>query len=45
LLDAMARDAAVMREGRPFVMASMKAGEGVDAILAFLRDKGELARE
>jgi urease accessory protein len=42
-LDVMARDAAAMRKTRPFVMANMKTGEGLDAILAFLRDKGGLA--
>jgi urease accessory protein len=42
-LDVMARDAATMRKTRPFVMANMKTGEGLDAILAFLRDKGGLA--
>jgi urease accessory protein len=42
-LDVMARDAAAMRKTRPFVMANMKTGEGLDAILAFLRDRGGLA--
>ena len=42
-LDVMARDAAAMRKTRPFVMANMKTGEGLDAVLAFLRDKGGLA--
>jgi len=42
-LEVMARDAAAMRKGRPFVMANMKTGEGVDAILDFLSDKGGLA--
>jgi urease accessory protein len=44
-LDVMARDAAAMRKGRPFVMANIKTGEGLDAILAFLRDKGGLSAE
>src|SRR5271170_418097 len=39
-LDVMDRDAAAMRKSRPFVMSNMKTGEGLDAILAFLRDKG-----
>jgi urease accessory protein len=42
-LDVMARDAATMRKGRPFVMANMKTGEGLEAVVAFLRDKGGLA--
>ncbi len=29
-LEVMARDAALMRKTRPFVMANMKTGEGVD---------------
>jgi urease accessory protein len=41
-LEVMARDAAAMRKGRPFVMSNMKTGEGCDAIVAFLRDKGGL---
>ncbi len=41
-LDVMARDARTMRKARPFVMANMKTGEGLDAIVAFLRDKGGL---
>jgi Ni2+-binding GTPase involved in maturation of urease and hydrogenase len=31
-----------MRKTRPFVMANMKTGEGVDAVIAFIRDKGGL---
>jgi urease accessory protein len=42
-LEVMARDAALMRKTRPFVMANMKTGEGLDAVVAFLRDKGGLA--
>jgi urease accessory protein len=41
-LDVMARDAALMRKTRPFVMANMKTGEGVEAVIAFLREKGGL---
>ena len=41
-LDVMARDAAAQRKARPFVMANMKTGEGVDEIIAFLREKGGL---
>jgi urease accessory protein len=43
-LEVMARDAALMRKGRPFVMANMKTGEGVETVIAFLRDKGGLGR-
>ena len=42
-LEVMARDAKTMRKARPFVMTNMKTGEGLDAVLAFLRDKGGLA--
>ena len=41
-LEVMARDAALMRKTRPFVMANMKTGQGVDAVIAFIRDKGGL---
>jgi urease accessory protein len=42
-LDVMARDAAAQRRTKPFVLANMKTGEGVDQVIAFLRDKGGLA--
>ena len=42
-LDVMARDAKTQRKGRPFVMANMKTGQGVDEVIAFLREKGGLA--
>jgi urease accessory protein len=41
-LEVMARDAALMRKTRPFVMANMKTGEGVEAVIAFIRAKGGL---
>ena len=41
-LDVMARDAKLMRRERPFVFANMKTGEGVDAIIAFLAERGGL---
>ena len=41
-LEVMGRDALMMRKGRPFVLANMKTGEGVEAIIAFLRLKGGL---
>ena len=43
-LDVMARDARLMRKARPFVMANMKTGEGVEAIIAFIKAKGGLER-
>src|SRR5580693_813293 len=42
-LEVMARDAGAARKGRPFVMANMKTGEGVEKVIAFLREKGGLA--
>ncbi len=42
-LEVMARDAAAMRKSRPFVMANMKTGEGLEAVASFLSDKGGLA--
>jgi len=41
-LDVMARDAKTMRKERPFVFANMKTGEGVEATIAFIREKGGL---
>jgi urease accessory protein len=41
-LEVMARDAAAQRKTKPFVMANMKTGEGLDQVIAFLRDKGGL---
>ena len=41
-LDVMARDAKAQRKARPFVMTNMKTGEGVDAVIAFLRERGGL---
>ncbi|RBP15631.1 urease accessory protein [Roseiarcus fermentans] len=41
-LEVMARDAKTQRKARPFVMTNMKTGEGVDAVIAFLRQKGGL---
>jgi urease accessory protein len=42
-LDVMARDARRMRGERPFVMTSMRAGEGVEAVAAFIEKAGGLA--
>src|SRR5437588_3044046 len=38
-LEVMAADAARMRKSRPFVMSNMKTGEGVEAVIAFIRSK------
>ncbi len=44
-LEIMARDAALMRKTRPFVMTNMKTGEGVAAVIAFIREKGGLGAD
>ena len=44
-LDVMARDARLMRKERPFVFTNMKTGEGVEAVIAFIRDKGGLGAD
>jgi len=44
-LAVMERDASRMRGGRPFVMANMRAGDGVDAVVAFIEERGGLARK
>jgi urease accessory protein len=41
-LEVMTTDALMMRKGRPFVLANMKTGEGIEAIMAFLSLKGGL---
>ena len=41
-LEVMARDAERMRKTRPFVMANMKTGQGVDEVIAFIEKKGGL---
>jgi urease accessory protein len=41
-LEVMTNDALMMRRGRPFVLANMKTGDGLDAIIAFLRLRGGL---
>ena len=41
-LEVMKTDALRMRKGRPFVLANMKTGMGIEAIIEFLRMKGGL---
>jgi urease accessory protein len=41
-LEVMERDARKMRGARPFVMTNMRSGDGVDAIAAFIEQKGGL---
>ncbi len=41
-LEVMARDAQIQRRDRPFVMANMKTGEGVEAIERFVLERGGL---
>jgi urease accessory protein len=43
-LEVMRTDALMMRKGRPFVLANMKTGDGLGAIIAFLRLRGGLVR-
>jgi urease accessory protein len=42
-LEVMERDARGMRGARPFVFSNLRAGEGVDRIVQFIRDAGGLA--
>jgi len=43
-LDVMERDASRMREGRPFVFSSLKAGFGTEGIIKLIRDLAGLER-
>jgi urease accessory protein len=43
-LEVMKTDALMMRKGRPFVLANMKTGDGLGAIIAFLRLRGGLGQ-
>src|SRR5476651_37084 len=38
-LEVMKTDSIMMRKGRPFVMANMKTGDGLGAIIAFLEEE------
>ena len=39
-LDVMARDSRRMRGDRPFVFTNLKAGQGVDAVVRFIEERG-----
>jgi urease accessory protein len=41
-LDVMARDARAQRGDRPFVFTNLRTGEGVDEVVAFIREQGLL---
>jgi urease accessory protein len=43
-LDVMERDAARMRGPRPFVFTNVRAGDGVDTVVAFIEERGGLVR-
>ena len=41
-LELMASDAKVQRGERPFVFSNLKTGEGLQTIIAFIRERGML---
>jgi urease accessory protein len=41
-LDIMAQDAKRQRGERPFVFTNLRSGEGVDAVMRFIREQGLL---
>jgi urease accessory protein len=43
-LEVMERDTKRMRGERPFVMTNLRSGEGLDAVVAFIRRNGMLPR-
>ncbi|WP_338760710.1 urease accessory protein UreG [Massilia sp. METH4] len=43
-LDIMAADAKRMRGERPFVFTNLRSGEGVDKVIAFIREQGLLGQ-
>jgi urease accessory protein len=38
-VDVMVRDAKALRDGRPVIRTNLRAGEGAEAVVAFLRDR------
>jgi urease accessory protein len=44
-LTLMERDASRMRGARPFVFANVRAGDGVDAVVEFIEERGGLAHK
>ena len=44
-LAVMERDASRMRGAKPFVFANVRAGDGVDAVVEFIEERGGLARK
>jgi urease accessory protein len=44
-LAVMERDASRMRGARPFVFTNVRAGDGIDAVSAFIEERGGLARK
>ena len=44
-LDVMAHDARAQRGQRPFVFSNLKTGDGLDMIIAFIREHGMLSRD
>ena len=43
-LDVMAHDARAQRGQRPFIFSNLKTGDGLDMIIAFIREHGMLGR-
>jgi len=43
-LDVMDRDSRKMRGAKPFVFTNMKTGQGLDAVIALIEERGGLAR-
>jgi urease accessory protein len=41
-LEVMARDARKMRGERPFVFTNIRAGQGLDSVIAFIEERGAL---
>ena len=43
-LEVMAHDAKAQRGERPFVFTNLKSGDGLQAVIDFILDRGILAR-